>query len=151
MPDIIHRIGIKKPMFKVLEALTDVKGLAGWWTEETSGDAGVGGSITFTFRTAAGALVGQMTMEVTEVADTSVAWRCVGGPPDLIGTRFTFDLSEGQGMSILLFGHRGWAEATESMAHCSTKWAVFLLSLREFVETGKGHPSPDDLKIDDWN
>jgi hypothetical protein len=31
------------------------------------------------------------------------------------------------------------------------KWATFLLSLRELVETGTGRPSPDDLKIDNWN
>jgi hypothetical protein len=26
-----------------------------------------------------------------------------------------------------------------------------MLSLRELVETGKGRPSPVDLKIDNWN
>jgi hypothetical protein len=31
------------------------------------------------------------------------------------------------------------------------KWATFLLSLREWVETGAGRPSPYDLKIDDHN
>ena len=31
------------------------------------------------------------------------------------------------------------------------KWATFLLSLREYVQTGAGRPSPNDLKIDDWN
>jgi hypothetical protein len=37
------------------------------------------------------------------------------------------------------------------MHHCSTKWAIFLMSLKAFVETGKGAPSPDDVKIDSWN
>lgn len=95
--------------------------------------------------------VGEMVMDVIEASPARVAWRCAGGPPDWIGTTLTFDLSEQDGMTILLFGHRGWAEETESMAHCNMKWAVFLLSLREFVETGKGHPSPGDLKIDNWN
>jgi len=54
-------------------------------------------------------------------------------------------------MTVLLFGHRNWREPIEFTAHCSMKWAVFLLSLRDFVETGKGRPSPDDLKIDNWN
>jgi hypothetical protein len=31
------------------------------------------------------------------------------------------------------------------------KWAAFLLSLRQLAETGTGSPSPDDMKIDDWN
>lgn len=151
MPDIIHRIGIKAPVSKVHEALSAIPGLAGWWTEETAGAAGPGGKITFTFRTPGGNVVGEMVMEVTDVSASCVAWRCIGGPPDWMGTTITFDLSEQDGMTILVFGHRGWAEATESMAHCSMKWAVFLLSLREFMETGKGHPSPGDLKIDNWN
>jgi uncharacterized protein YndB with AHSA1/START domain len=151
MPDIIHRIGIKTPMSQVLSALTRVEGLAGWWTDEASGDPRQGGTLTFPFRSPTGTLVGEMVMEVTEVAPARVAWRCVQGPPDWVGTTFTFDLAAGEGMTILVFGHRGWAESTESMAHCSMKWAVFLLSLRELVETGKGRPSPGDLKIDDWN
>jgi uncharacterized protein YndB with AHSA1/START domain len=152
MADIIHRIGIKAPLAQVHKALATVDGLAHWWTKETAGDAGIGGKITFTFKSPAGDLVGQMVMEVTESAALQgVKWVCREGFPDWIGTTFTFDLSEQDGQTILLFGHRGWAEATEPMAHCSMKWAVFLLSLREYVETGKGRPSPDDLKIDNWN
>jgi hypothetical protein len=37
------------------------------------------------------------------------------------------------------------------MAHCSMKWAVFLMSLRDLVETGTGKPAPQDVKIDNWN
>ena len=152
MADIIHRIGIKSPQTGVHKAVSTIEGLAGWWTEETSGDAAVGGKITFTFRSPAGDLVGQMVMEVVEsAAPQSVRWVCLEGPPDWIGTKFTFELSEQDGQTILIFGHRGWAEASESMAHCSMKWAVFMLSLKDYLQTGKGGPSPHDLKIDNWN
>ncbi|HYF43985.1 MAG TPA: SRPBCC domain-containing protein, partial [Ramlibacter sp.] len=73
------------------------------------------------------------------------------GPPDWIGTQLSFSLAEQDGMTIVLFAHRGWREQAESMAHCSMKWAVFLLSLRELVEHGQGRPAPNDLKIDNWN
>ena len=36
------------------------------------------------------------------------------------------------------------------MHHCSTKWAIFLMSLKSLVETGKGSPGPDDVRIGDW-
>lgn len=52
---------------------------------------------------------------------------------------------------IVLFDHSKWREAIEFTAHCSTKWATFLLSLKSLVETGTGRPSPDDIKIDNWN
>ena len=51
----------------------------------------------------------------------------------------------------VLFKHQGWKEPVEFMHHCSTKWAVFLLSLKSLVETGKGAPEPNDVKIDNWN
>ena len=34
------------------------------------------------------------------------------------------------------------------MGHCCTKWAVFLLSLKEAIEKGEGRPYPDDIHID---
>jgi hypothetical protein len=36
------------------------------------------------------------------------------------------------------------------MHHCGTKWAVFLLSLKSLLETGKGAPAPNDIKLDSW-
>jgi uncharacterized protein YndB with AHSA1/START domain len=152
MPDIIHRIGFNVPEVKVYNAVSTLEGLSRWWTEEVKGESKPGGKIEFTFRTQDGNVIGKMVMEVIEQnSPKSVSWRCVDGPPDWIGTQFTFELSNQDNQTILIFGHRNWAEASESMAHCSMKWAVFLLSLKDYVLTGKGRPSPGDLKIDNWN
>lgn len=152
MPDIIHRIGIKANPEAVFQALSTLEGLTGWWTTDTTGDPRPGGALTFTFLTASGDVLGRMVFAVDAISQVSaVRWSCVDGFPDWVGTSVTFDLSVQDGQTIVIFGHRGWAEASESMAHCSMKWAVFLLSLRALVETGKGLPSPTDLKIDNWN
>lgn len=152
MADIIHRIGIRSSSEKVYAALSTQQGLSGWWTEDVEGEEKTGGRIRFRFRTKAGDIIGEMLMEVKNLdPKKEVKWRCVEGPADWIGTDISFEWSEQDGQVIIIFGHRNWAEATESMAHCSMKWAVFLLSLRELVETGKGKPSPGDLKIDNWN
>lgn len=152
MVDIIHRIGIKAPLSEVYATVTTVEGVAGWWTRETSGATGPGGTVTVVFRHGDGHELGQMEFEVTTPEPNRAArWRFVGGPPEWIGTEVTFDLTEDGEMTVLLFGHRGWQEAVEFTAHCSTKWAVFLLSLRELLETGRGRPAPDDMKIDNWN
>jgi len=37
------------------------------------------------------------------------------------------------------------------MYHCSTKWATFLMSLKQLVETGTGAPHPDDVRISNWH
>ncbi|MDD2540894.1 MAG: SRPBCC domain-containing protein [Desulfuromonadaceae bacterium] len=152
MVDIIHRIGIKAPVAQVYNALTSLEGLAHWWTEEVKGETQVGGQIEFSFRTKAGELLGRVVMEVQELNDNkNVRWRCTEGPDEWVGTDITFQLSKQDNQTIVIFGHRNWREAVEGTAHCSMKWATFLLSLREYVETGTGKPSPYDLKIDNWN
>lgn len=151
MIDIIHRVGIKAPVSEVYQAIASVEGVAGWWTKETSGEARVGGTIRVSFRDH-GVEKGQMDLEVLELNPAKgVQWRVTAGPPEWVGTDVTFNLSQEDGYTVLLFGHRNWREAVEFTAHCSMKWATFLLSLRDLVEKGAGSPSPDDLKIDNWN
>jgi uncharacterized protein YndB with AHSA1/START domain len=152
MVDIIHRIGIRAPVAAVYNALTTLDGLGHWWTEEVRGETCIGGRIEFSFRTKTGDLLGRMVMAVQDLdANKAVRWRCVEGPEEWVGTDITFELSEQDGQTIILFGHRNWREAVEATYHCSMKWATFLLSLREYLETGTGKPSPHDLKIDNWN
>lgn len=152
MASIIHRIGIQAPLSDVYAALSTISGLSGWWTRETSGLSKPGGLIEFHFRDEAGNLKGSFKMEVMRLeSDGSVHWRVQEGPPDWVGTELTFELKQEGEYVIVLFGHRKWQEATESMAHCSMKWATFLLSLRDYLERGQGRPAPKDLKIDNWN
>jgi uncharacterized protein YndB with AHSA1/START domain len=152
MVNIVHRIGIEAPAAKVYAALSTIDGLAGWWTEETSGSSKVGAAIVFRFRTRAGAEIGAFEMEVLELApEQKVRWRVKNGPPEWVGTEIEFALSRQDDYTIVLFGHRRWREEIEFMAHCSTKWATFLLSLRDLVETGEGKPSPRDLAISNWH
>ena len=152
MVDIIHRVGIKAPLAKVVEAVSTVEGVAGWWTKDTSGTSGLGGKLTARFTDPTGKEIGKMNFDVTKLDQNgTVWWRFTDGPEEWIGTDVTFDLSRQGDYTIVLFGHRNWREAVEFTAHCSMKWATFLFSLRSLAETGKGSPSPGDLKIDNWN
>jgi uncharacterized protein YndB with AHSA1/START domain len=149
MADIIHRVGIKAPVSDVFAAVSTVNGVAGWWTKETTG---AGNEIDVRFLTPTGKELGGMVMEVTEVEpNKKVQWRFKTGPEEWLGTDATFDLYQDGENTILIFGHRNWREPVEFMAHCSMKWATFMLSLKELVETGRGKPSPNDIKIDNWN
>ena len=68
-----------------------------------------------------------------------------------IGTKVRFDLKQDGDYTIVLFKHQGWKAPVEFMHHCSTKWATYLVSLKQLVETGTGAPDPDDLLISDWH
>jgi uncharacterized protein YndB with AHSA1/START domain len=152
MADITHRVGIKAPLSEVYAAVSTVEGVAGWWTQQTSGSSKVGGTIGVRFHSPDGKEIGSMKMEVLTLdPNKKVQWRVISGPEEWVGTDVVFNLSQHGEYTIVLFGHKTWREANEFMAHCSMKWAIFMLSLKELVETGKGRPSPNDIKIDDWN
>jgi uncharacterized protein YndB with AHSA1/START domain len=146
MPDILHRVGIKSSVDDTYEALTTLEGLSGWWTNNTQGETKVGGVIRFRFG------AGGFDMKVLELdPGRRVLWEVVDGPEEWIGTKVSWELRQENGYAILLFKHQGWREPVEFMHHCSTKWAVFLMSLKSLLETGKGSPDPNDIKIDNWN
>jgi uncharacterized protein YndB with AHSA1/START domain len=152
MVDIIHRVGIKAPLSKVYAALSTAEGVAGWWTKETRGNSKSGGALEVSFRDPNGQQIGKMAFEMTKLSpDKEVHWHFTSGPAEWLGTDVTFDLVRDGDYTVVLFGHRNWREAVEFTAHCSMKWATFLLSLRALLETGEGKPAPDDLKIDTWN
>ncbi|QIS12873.1 SRPBCC family protein [Nocardia arthritidis] len=147
MVDILHKVGIKSPVAAVYSALTTTEGLAGWWTTGTSGKGDdIGGVLEFRFGP------GGFDMKVLELEPGEhVRWEVVGGPDEWIGTHVNWRLGQDGDYTSVLFKHEGWREPVEFMHHCSTKWAVYLVSLKQLIETGTGAPDPRDVKIDSWN
>lgn len=144
MADIIHRVGIAGSVSEVYNALTTNVGLSQWWTIDTSGAGNVGSIIKFRFGG------GGPDFEIVELqSDSIVRWKHSGEMPGpWIGTEVLFQLKSEGNQTFVRFTHSNWKEPTDFMAHCSTKWAVFLLSLKEAVEIGKGKPYPNDIHID---
>jgi uncharacterized protein YndB with AHSA1/START domain len=137
MPDILHRVGIAAEPMRVFEALTSVEGIRQWWAEDTHGEAAEGGA--FQFR--------RNRFEVVHADPSLVVWRYSGPAEDWVGTEIRFRLEWRDGQTYVLFKHADWRDAVEFMHHCSTKWATFLLSLKDYVELGEGRPEPRDTKI----
>jgi len=91
-------------------------------------------------------------MEVIELAQNeNVKWKCVDCVEEWIDTILEFDINrdEKKDLTFVTFSHRGWGEENSMFAHCNMKWAVFMLSLKEYCETGKGRAFPNDIKVDD--
>jgi uncharacterized protein YndB with AHSA1/START domain len=137
MPDILHRVGIAAEPMRVFEALTTVEGIRNWWSSDTHGDASEGGA--FQFRS--------NRLDVVHADPSLVTWRYAGPAEEWVPTEISFRLEWRDGQTIVLFKQAGWREPVEFMHHCSTKWAVFLLSLKDYVERGEGRPEPRDTKI----
>lgn len=152
MVDIIHRVGVRAPAARVYAALATASGVAGWWTTETSGVSEPGSTLELAFSTRAGERLGRIDALVLALEpDACVRWRFTAGPEEWHGTEAVFRLSQESEFTIVRFAHRDWREASEFAAHCCTKWATFLMSLKAYVETGAGRPAPEDVWIGDWH
>ena len=139
MVDILHRVGIAATPEKVFNALTTMEGVRAWWCSTATGGAAKNEVTNYGF----------CDMEVLDAEPAQlVRWRCTGGPSEWLNTEVTFRLEWKDNQTFVMFWHANWKEPVEFMHHCSTKWATFLLSLRDFVENGAGRPLPHDLRIE---
>ena len=145
MPDIRHRVVMSAPLDRVYSAIATKDGLSDWWTRDgVRGESTEGSTIEFYFGQPEPAAV----MEVTRLdPDGQVSWSCVGGADEWVGTKLNFELASQDDETVVLFTHADWRDPSDFMAHCSARWAYFLLSLKSLVETGTGTPSPEDLKF----
>ncbi len=144
MATIDHRVGIKTSPAELYEALTTDAGLARWWTADTTGAGAVGSTIRFGFGGSA------VKFAVTGLeSNERVQWRCTESPAEpWLGSEITFHIQPADGQTFLRFTHDKWPERSDFMAHCSIKWATFLMSLKAALETGSGAPYPNDVPVD---
>ena len=145
MPDIRHRVVISAPLGSVYEAVATTDGISEWWTRDgVRGESREGSKLQFFFGQPEPAAV----MEVTRLdPDGHVGWHCVEGADDWVGTNLTFELTQADDETVVLFTHADWRSPNDFMAHCSARSAYFLLSLKSYLETGTGTPFPEDLKF----
>jgi uncharacterized protein YndB with AHSA1/START domain len=140
--EIRHRVGIKASPDTIYQALTDVEKLAQWWTTDTRGESKTGKTLEFWF--------GEFVQEIQVTALKAgklVQWQPTGkGLADWGGTEIEFRITPADDQTHVHFRHSGWRDDNEMFPHYSMSWAVFLLSLKHLLETGKGRPYPDDWK-----
>ena len=133
---IRHIITIKCPPEKVYKALTTKEGIQGWWTVDTVIEPKINSIAEFIFGDRY-----HNKMVITDLqANKRVAWYCLEGDKEWIGTDFTFDMEEKDGQTVLRFGQNNWKEPTDFYAICNFQWGQYMVSLKNYCETGKGSP-----------
>jgi uncharacterized protein YndB with AHSA1/START domain len=144
---INHQVGIKATPAEIYKALTETDKLAQWWTIDTRGSGTkVGDTLEFWFNKAS--FCQHFTVKELEPGKR-VVWKSPKGQgaDQWEGTEVAFDLSTDEKQTFIQFRHSGWRKSTDFQGHCSMRWAVFLLSLKDVMERGKGRPIPYDLEV----
>ena len=142
--EIWHEIHINASPNEVYQAVTDVTKLAHWWTTDTRGKSAVGEKLEFWFY---GGLGAEMIVTLLKVGKL-VQWRATERSiPDWANTEIEFRIFRERNQTFLHLRHSKWRGDAKMFPECSMHWAIYLLSLKEFVETGKGRPHPYDMPV----
>lgn len=141
MQDVMHLLKIHVSPERVYEAITTADGLRQWWTRDAAIEPKVGAAGEFGFY--GKRFVAKVTVEELSPAKR-VRWRVTNSAWQ--GNDIEFDLKSDGNDTILLFAHRGFPHANEALASATTRWGFYLLSLKRYLQTGKGTPNPDDTE-----
>ena len=145
MAAIHHQVGLKAKPTDIYQAITTLDGLSSWWTK-TTGNTNIGDKLNFHFNEHI------VEMKILELINNQkIVWQCSDKEGEWKNTIITFELVTSEEQVFINFSHTNWAEQTDLCSHCSTKWAVFILSLKSYIETGKGQPFPEDVQINHVN
>jgi uncharacterized protein YndB with AHSA1/START domain len=141
----MHLIKIRAAQDTVYQAVSTAEGIRNWWTRDAALDAKVGGTGEFGFYDHR-MFINVQVAELTPPGHA--AWDVVASKGAVFdGTTISFDMKSEEGITSLLFAHRGFRADGNNIASATTRWGFYLLSLKRYLETGKGSPNPDDTEL----
>lgn len=131
---------------ELYDALTTQKGLASWLTRQTEIYPHIGGIATFHFGKEK-----YLVMKITKIEPyNEVVWKCVeqyykipgtDKTDELVGTSVKFTITENKDKTTTLtFLHNGLTPKLFCFKKCKREWDYYLVSLKKYLETGKGRP-----------
>lgn len=133
---IKHLFHIDVTKEKVFQAISTLEGLRNWWTVQVEGSTEIERELKFTF----GDFGGPTMMVMESSTNQKVVWRCIDKEHSWYQHEYTFLLDENDGKCRLRFSHSGWEENGDFYASCCFSWGRYLESMRQYCQTGKGHP-----------
>ncbi len=138
MQDVMHLVKIHASRERVYQAITTAEGVRQWWTRDAAIEPRVDATGEFGFN--GKRFVAKVRVEVLDPG-TRVRWKVANAAWE--GQDIEFNLKADGSDTILLFAHRGF-RTDAAYASAAFRWGFYLLSLKRYLETGKGMPNPDD-------
>lgn len=144
MKDIRHRVGIAAATDDIFEALTEPDRLVRWWAATARRETEPAPRLVLGFPGSR-----DLVWDIAEAEfGRRLHLRLRSGPDEWSGSALLFDLAEADDQVFVTLTHRTTDETpAEAWQFFCTKWPLFLVSLKDFLETGSGRPYPDDVRI----
>jgi uncharacterized protein YndB with AHSA1/START domain len=138
MKVIHHVIDFDPPTSQVWSAITEERGLAGWWSTKVHAPAAtVGARVEFTFMDGFNPV-----MEIAKIEPgVELEWRCVGGHDPWNDNTFRFLLAPHEGRTRLRFWQDYAVELSDdAYGIYNFNWGYYMNSLLLLCTTGTGKP-----------
>ena len=143
MAIVKHRVGVVGDISTIFLAMHEPKGLEGWWATKADGKTAIGEILNLHFSRLA-----ILSFKIVALCENSfVHLHCVSGPGSWQDCDLTFSFKQDTDQVWIDLVHENAAASDDDFLYFTTKWPCYLLSLRDFIETGKGRPYPNDIKI----
>jgi uncharacterized protein YndB with AHSA1/START domain len=139
MADIMHLIKIGTNPERIYTAIATAEGIRNWWTRDAAIEPKLGATGEMGFY--GKRFIAKLSVEELK-PNSLVRWSVTNQAWD--GKEIEFALRPNEGKTVLAFAHRGFKQADDKYASANTRWGFYLLSLKRYLETGKGSPNPDD-------
>ena len=140
MATVHHRVGIAATPEQAFACLTEPDKLTGWWASS----AEISGNLRLGF-------TGLTTLEFEVVenrAPSRLLLRCLGKPATWAGASLEFRIEPTEDQTYVYLTHAKEAASDADFLYFNTKWPLFMVSLKDYIETGVGRPYPNDQRID---
>lgn len=142
MATIRHRVGIKSPVQDVWEAITSPAKISRWWSSSAGGNSQAGSNLELTFD----GLVTLTFAVIERVESRLLHLQNKGGPGAWDESHLEFELAKDARQTFVILKHYNPQASEDDFQFFMTKWPVFLVSLKSYLETGQGRPYPNDIK-----
>jgi len=143
MAKVCHQVGVVGDIDEIYRVLHQPAGLTGWWATTADGTPQTGGVLDLHF-----AGLATLSFRIEDLNENErVGLRCVSGPGPWQGCSLTFSLQQDSDQVWVRLDHENDTASDDDFLYFSTKWPVYLLSLKDLIETGQGRPYPNEAKI----
>lgn len=144
MQKTIHFIGAKTTKEDMFRAISTPAGLQKWWATSANGKVEEGETLNLIFNELTTLkfkydLISPNEKLIITCFDSFKSWD---------NTQLVFEIEEKEDQIFLTQTHQNIPDNDiESLSYFSSKWTIYLLSLKQYLETGKGMPYPKELKL----
>ena len=138
-----HQVGIVGDINTIYRAMHEPNGLNGWWATTTDGIPEIDQVLDLHFSDEV-----TLSFKIAELKENElINLHCVSGPGPWQDCTLEFSFRRDTDQVWVELVHENETASEDDFLYFSTKWTCYLLSLRDLIETGKGHPYPNDVKI----